>query len=201
MTHGTVASDSGDDKGCQRLFIAVLLTDAIRAALGRAIERIRREGCDMRWVPAANLHVTMAFLGDVPPGAIPGLAAALDTAAVGHPPFAMRIAGAGFFGPPRSPRVIWAEVADGAIPLGAFYARLLPQLQANGVTMETRPFHPHVTIGRSRPGSRNVALHPALAALEKVDFGAMTVSAIHLMRSHLESAGARYVPLHASVLS
>ena len=47
-----------------RAFVALLVDDAIRASVGAEIERLRPLSRAVAWVPAANLHVTLKFLGE-----------------------------------------------------------------------------------------------------------------------------------------
>ena len=47
-----------------RAFVAILLGDAgAGGGRGREVERLRPLGGAVAWVPAANLHLTLQFLG------------------------------------------------------------------------------------------------------------------------------------------
>ncbi len=186
-----------------RVFVAVPIPEEVRAALAQEVARLQHSGARVGWVAPANLHVTLLFLGDVFGAQIPDLAAALDAVASAHPPFTLRAAGLGYFGSPPAPRVLWAGLSGPVHQLAALYDDLDVRVHALGLRTEERPFHPHVTLGRVRPGRRAdlSALAKALEQADRAPYGFVPVDQIDLMQSHLESQGVRYTPLHAANLS
>src|SRR2546425_5471454 len=78
-----------------RTFVAIRLDEAVRAALGAAIEGLRRVARDVAWVPPENLPLTPRFLGRVPEARTPQLVVALTPAPAGAPPFAAKRPGPG----------------------------------------------------------------------------------------------------------
>lgn len=64
----------------------------------------------LRWVPEELRHITLAFYGELPSGALDDLLAALSSALAPHPPLDLRLRGAGVF----SARTLWAGVQDQA---------------------------------------------------------------------------------------
>jgi 2'-5' RNA ligase len=78
-------------------------------------------------------------------------------------------------------------------------------LGRHGFAGESRPWHPHLTIGRvfdERRRRREAGLPPAAVAegARRV-FGALAVSRIALMRSDLSPRGARYSELESAALA
>jgi 2'-5' RNA ligase len=184
-----------------RLFLAVPLAPDVRDALVRAQGRLRRTRARVGWVAPQNLHITLAFLGDVPAEAVPALGAALEAAGSPLASFDCRVAGLGHYGSPRSPRVLWAGVSEGAAELGRLYAAVAPAVAAQGIALEKRPFHAHITLGRVR-SARDAA--DVLAALEperEREFGPLRVESFELVRSVLQPAGPRYTVLRSVQLS
>src|SRR5690625_4720987 len=51
----------------------------------------------LRWTPPEQRHVTLAFYGEVPDGAVEDLTAALTAVAAGTPAIRVQLAGAGVF--------------------------------------------------------------------------------------------------------
>ena len=103
--------------------------------------------------------------------------------------------GGGAFPGTRNPRILWVGFLE---PL-----ELVRQLQQNmenalsgaGFPREDRPFHPHITVGRTRG-----ALPPAwgerfVQALSGKSFGVVPVSSFTLYESRLGPGGAVYTPL------
>ncbi|MGY0235707.1 RNA 2',3'-cyclic phosphodiesterase [Longispora urticae] len=95
-----------------------------------------------RPAPRASLHLTLAFLGEVPPA--PALAAVEATAAATGP-FDLRLAGGGSFAG-RDSTVLWAGLA--APVLDGPAATLRRELDRYGVYYDERPFRAHLTLGR-----------------------------------------------------
>ena len=165
----------------RRLFIGLELPDEIRQALARLDHGV--EG--VRWVREELLHVTLAFLGDVDAGREARLRASL--LAVHVPAFTLRVVGVGAFGGSR-PRVVWAGLADGHPHLLRLHAQVTEAVQRAGLDPDPAPFHPHVTIGRTRAATRR-ALQPFLERYRDAEFGAWTVSSVALFSSVLSARG------------
>jgi 2'-5' RNA ligase len=178
-----------------RLFVALNVADALRARLHAAAAPLRALlGDAASWPPAASLHLTLRFLGAQPPALVPPLADALRAAAAGAEPMTLHATEAGAFPSLDRPRVLWIGLA--AHPTLARLHGLVDDACAGlGLGREPRPFHPHVTVGRVRPGRRPPALRAAAAAVRPaLD---LPVSTLDLMQSHLSAAGARHVCLAA----
>lgn len=138
----------------RRLFFALWPDDALRAAVVAATAEALAEAGG-RPVPPENLHVTLAFLGDVAGERLADAVAAARTvtAATARQRFD-RIACWGRGGP----LVLEATHPDAA--LGALQASLANALFAADFQLERREFRPHVTLSR-RPLRRPAARPPA----------------------------------------
>ena len=170
-----------------RLFVALDLPGDVRTALATWADEAAPPA--VRRVAAANLHLTLAFLGSRDDDAAQAVAELLQVAA--RPLGRQRTAGALWL-PPRRPGVLTVALgADEALAdlHGDVVAALV---QAIGFEPEQRPFRPHVTVGRVRRGTRidtRRDLHPPPP---EVSFRA---PALTLYRSHTPAGGARYEPL------
>ncbi len=144
-------------------------------------------------MPEANLHVTLAFLGERPEGDVATIAAVLDGLAGSGAP-ALRCDEAIAL-PPRRPRVaaVRLEEAGGGGVLAVLQSRVAAGLAAAGVhEPERRAFLAHVTAGRARerrPGALPEAPACAFTALQVV-----------LYRSQTGGGGARYAELASARL-
>jgi RNA 2',3'-cyclic 3'-phosphodiesterase len=175
-----------------RAFVAVRLGAALSAALGDEIERLRPAAPRVAWVPAANLHLTVKFLGAVAAEALPRIGQALGVVAAETRPFELALGGLGGFPSPVRPRVVWAGVSDGPAAMGALALAVAAALAPLGFPPEARPFSPHVTLGRAREPRPNPRLAQALARGAAQAFGQVRVDRVWLMRSDLSPTGARY---------
>lgn len=168
----------------------MLVPDAVRARLAAHAAELRARAPRLAWVPADNLHLTIRFLGEVDAATVGRAAVAMRRAAAAVAPFHVALAGLGGFPPGRAARVVWAGVGEGTAPLAALHRGLEAALVAEGLPPERRAFHAHVTLARARTPGGTRGLEGALGA--PVAFGAFRVEALHLMRSDLGPAGARY---------
>ena len=64
----------------------------------------------------------------------------------------LRLAGGGRFGSRRRPQVAWAGLDGDVVPLVELAARLAKAARALRLEVDERPFKPHLTLGRWRPG-------------------------------------------------
>lgn len=94
-----------------------------------------------------DLHITLAFLGDVDPERRACAERAAD--AVRGDPFALLIDRVGYW--PR-PRILWCGASDRPEPLLRLLGDLNRGLHVCGFVPDRRPFVPHVTLARkARP--------------------------------------------------
>jgi 2'-5' RNA ligase len=125
----------------RRLFLALWPGPATRRALGA--ERARwRAPADARPVADIDLHLTLHFLGAVPAVKVDRLVRAL---AVPAPRFIVQPARHAQWGE----RVAVLETATAGSGLLRLHARLADALRAEGLTVPTRVFRPHVTLLRT----------------------------------------------------
>lgn len=184
-----------------RAFVAILLPDTVRAALGVEIERLRTFGRNVSWVAPDNLHVTLKFLGNVEPARLDDAVSALTVAAAAVAPFELAIVGLGAFPSPTRPRVLWAGLAAGADAAAKLARSVDSALAGHGFPPEDRPFAGHVTLGRVREPRGDPRLASALTAGAGHRFGGLPVDRFALMRSDLSSRGAHYSIVAAWPLS
>src|SRR4051812_19100315 len=184
-----------------RLFVGVELGDALLTSLNDDIARVRQAveraapGLPVRWVPGANLHITLVFIGEVGDDAAAPLIVAVQPP-IRVAPFDLEIATVGTF--PRSgpPRVIWLGVAAGATDAACVYDQLTPRLEPFGCEREARGYTPHLTIARVKdgPASQAGALRDAIRTTA-VRGGVTRIASVTLFRSRLSSRGSTYEPL------
>jgi RNA 2',3'-cyclic 3'-phosphodiesterase len=189
-----------------RAFVALLLDEAMRASVGAEIDRLRPLSRVVAWVPTANLHLTLRFLGERSDEQLGLVEAALVEAAAVTAPFALTLHGLGAFPGLERPRILWVGIADGALPAREVQARVETALERRGIARERQAWHPHLTIGRifdERAWRREAGLplRQALAAAARRSFGSLAVSRIALMRSDLSPQGARYRELASAELT
>jgi 2'-5' RNA ligase len=172
-----------------RLFVAVTLGPAVEAHATRGLESLRALAPRARWVPPANLHLTLIFLGEVEAARLPEVVEALGPVGPAHAPFGLRIEGGGGFGPPSHPRVLWAGVTGDTQALGAVQADVAAALQPLGFESEFREYVAHLTLARSRAPGGDPELAACVRDLQAAQWGEARVDRLVLF----ESLGGRYV--------
>lgn len=168
----------------QRLFIAIELPEDCRLRLAEITPSLR----GVRRVAVDQLHLTLAFVGDLNQEAQQGLHEKL--AAISVPAFLLPVVGVGTFGKPR-PTTIWAGVGNGHPHLFALHKRVHDAMFAAGLQPELRAFRPHITLARAREVSAE-SLRPFLRAYETAELCLFPVSAFSLFSSALSHEGAEY---------
>lgn len=125
-----------------RLFFALWPDAATRDALAAAARDLRST-CGGRSPPAANLHLTLAFLGAVAEPRLP-----LLTQLAGTLPAETIELTLDHIGCWRAQQLVWAGVRHCPRALSALVDVLTGGLQAQGFRTERRSFKPHVTLLR-----------------------------------------------------
>jgi 2'-5' RNA ligase len=131
-----------------RFALAALLADVERVAAG--------ESSALRWTRAANVHLTLHFLGDVDAAQEATLRPQL-VEPLAIPAFDVTLGELGTFPPARAPRVFWIAVGQGRGELVAVQRELGRRLSVAGFALEDRPFAPHLTLARVRDGAQHRA--------------------------------------------
>ena len=161
-----------------RLFFALWPDKAARKALAQLAVEIARDGHG-RVPRESNLHLTLAFLGDVPAQRIDALVAlgARVSATSGPFPLALeRVGGTSY-------RIAWIAPAEIAEPLHALQSALAEALAAEDFPRERRMFRPHVTLARDCTRSTRHGRIPPIG---------WRVERLSLVASTLQSGGSEY---------
>ena len=182
------ASVEGDER--LRLFLGLRLPDDAVSELVAWQERELHAGLrgGGRLVPAANLHLTLAFLGSRPAGELPAIVHALEEACgrAQRPELEVRAY--------REGRSVGMLVLDDhelrATKLAEDVQGRLERL--GSYRKETRPWLPHLTVVRFRERPR---LRPPLP-----DLGRVAPSDAAAFLSRLHPSGARYEVLESIAL-
>lgn len=175
-----------------RIFLAIEVSDEIRAELVRAREFLERKlGSEVRLTKPEQLHLTVVFLGEIEETEVPR---AIEAARSGCQvsPFAVTLSSPGVFPESGPAAVLWVGLSDPTGALSSLADSLNVTLRRAGFRLEGRPFLPHLTLGRCRngdPKARGVMADLQIPPLT------LPVEALTVFRSERGPEGARHIPL------
>jgi len=171
-----------------RLFCALRLPAETVQALVEWQRRAFGDAGDVRVLPAAHLHITLAFLGHRPVDAVEGIVGELRKAAAAARPLLLSVRR---YRETRSVAMLALDDEDGHAQ--ALARDLQARLERLGVyEPERREWLPHVTVLRFRTRPR---LHPPLPELAP-----FSPSDAALYHSLLRSGGAQYEVMESFAL-
>lgn len=183
-----------------RSFLALAIPVEIQDALSGFIAPLQKALPKplVRWVPPHNIHLTLKFLGDVPPADLDKLAGLLRPELARCDPFNVSIGGLGAFPTHGQPRTLWVGVE--APPGLEQLARVVETACARqGFALERRPFSPHLTIGRvssTTDGKDALRIRATLGGMPAGVIGQLNMDALHMFKSDLQPEGAVYTLLY-----
>jgi 2'-5' RNA ligase len=183
------SSMGGSEQGHRtRAFLALVLPDRQRDLLAAHVEECARRAPDYRWVPPANLHLTLRFLGSLEQPGLELLQRLLRS--VVGAPFELGLDGRGTFGPRAAPRVVWLGVGRGRQECANLARAVEAACRDAGLEPEARPFRGHVTLARARLERSRLPELPPPPPLEP-----WTVPEFVLYESRLGGPAATYLEL------
>ncbi|MGD0586172.1 MAG: RNA 2',3'-cyclic phosphodiesterase [Oryzomonas sp.] len=176
-----------------RLFIAIELPDEIK----RLLEGMRTDIPGSRWVPLEQIHLTLAFLGEVDDATIGLLTGALAT--IKAPGFNLYFSAPGCFPDRRRSRVLWVGLEPEPL-LNSLASLVREAVLACNISQEERPFSPHITLARLKfPAQREVGVF--LDQPRKRVLPPVSVREFSLFQSLLTSRGAVHTAVKTFALS
>lgn len=175
-----------------RLFLGLDVPYEMRRNLELLLQLLQPTAA-ISWSPLSNLHITTKFLGAFPDERVDELKDALQ-----HIPrpgnLKIAIRGIGWFPNPHHPHVLYAGIQ--APPALAQLAKDCDAACGElGVPLETKPFHPHLTLARIKGDMDLFPLKKTIADLPNADFGAYTAKDLHLYVSRPTSSGSVYTKI------
>ncbi len=161
-----------------KLFIALQLTDDVKKSLIGTMHDLKQKGIKGNYTPAANLHVTLAFIGETRQA--DEIKKAMDR--VQFTPFKLTVREMGNFGDR-----LWAGV-KGNQGLKGVVKDIRAQLETAEIPYDSKEFVPHVTLVRKMSGTLPKGYSGAKAE--------MMVKRISLMKSEMKNGKRVYTEIY-----
>lgn len=171
-----------------RLFVGIPLAASVSEELSKLAARLRRKDDGLRWPAPESWHVTLQFLGSVDEqryGCVVERLGEVRSAAV-H----VALEGVGVF---DRAGIFFAGVKVSP-ELVALQQRVTAAMEGCGFVPEERPYHPHITLARSKGREGARVLRGLKGRVQREPkFGGFVAEEFLLYESLPEPGGSRYV--------
>ncbi len=175
----------------KRIFIAIDINK--NRALTRLVESYKLALKDekIRWVEPANIHLTLAFLGETDEDQVSKAGKIMREAANNYESFEITFNGTDVFRDISQPRVIWLGIEA---PQSLYDLRevICEALKEEGLYRDKKPFRPHLTLGRMKYIANKNVLAEILKSSGSHDLPSQTVNELILYESILKPDGPVY---------
>ena len=129
-----------------RLFIAINFNVNIKRRLQEVIEGLRKESKRGSFSRTENLHLTLAFLGEIEGERVDNLKIIMDE--IEAEPFKLELSNLGAFNRKGSSESLyWCGIKDNKT-LYNVQEKLSAMLKENDFYLDDKPFKPHITLAR-----------------------------------------------------
>jgi len=178
-----------------RSFISIDVEDPKILSGVRAVQSsLRNVGADLKIVGGENVHVTLKFLGNVPPEMLSKIGEVLS--GLKFSPSTLELSGVGAFPSMSRITIIWVGIGTGAVEVENIYDQVEEGMSKLGFARETRRFSPHITIARVRTGRKREELAKLLEGLTENSFGSFIAHSVRLKQSILRPGSPEYHTLY-----
>lgn len=175
-----------------RLFIGIEFPEEIINELMKIQNQISHEAKRGRFVAKENLHLTLQFLGEVSESNEEKIEQVLRKSAQSQCAFSLGLNDVGGFGNGHPFRVIWVGLHGDIQNLNCLQKEISNSLAALGFPKETRPYQPHITLGRDVEFFEDTPFEKYKETIVKVPF---SVKQFSLIESKVENGKRNYCSL------
>jgi 2'-5' RNA ligase len=175
-----------------RAFLAIPLPRQLQESIHCIQTELQASITEARWTRPENLHLTLHFFGEIEQETLEKLKVSVLSIKGCQRPFQVEVKGLGAFPNPYRPRVIWLGLKPRG-QLEQLHRAIEPCLSQAGLTTDSRPYSPHLTIGRLR--GDKLDLTELFSSMQQKRIEPLTVDRYILYESRLHPEGAQHVPL------
>ncbi len=170
-----------------RLFTGIPLATPVVDELSAILLRLRAPGDGLRWSVPESWHVTLQFLGSTSQEQYECIVARLRQLRM--PPVPVRLEAVGFF---DRAGIFFAGVSP-TPDLLSLQQAVTAATGVCGFVPETRPYHPHITLARSKGKGGGQALRALKSRIHRQpSFTGFTAEAFLLYESFTRPTGSEY---------
>ncbi len=181
-----------------RAFIALPLPETTLRTIGKLQQELATALPGVRWVKPETIHLTLAFLGDIAEDSLEKLGTSMLSIGSLQTPVMATFSGVGAFPSRSRPRVVWLGV-NGENTLSQLHGAVKTKLDILQLSIDNRPFVPHLTLGRIRKPASGAGRK--FESFSDRDCGSAQLNQLVLYESQLGPRGALHLPRHTVNLS
>ncbi|HDR7334903.1 TPA: RNA 2',3'-cyclic phosphodiesterase [Bacillus cereus] len=163
-------------------FVAITLPNHIKEVLSNYREEMQEELPFRSWVHKEDYHITLSFLGSATEEQLEGIQNGLQTL-IETKELSFTLQGFSTFGMEDRPRIFLAKVSENQ-DLFPLQKQVHAICEGNGFSLETRLYHPHITVARKWVGEKRFVLEH-IKEVPEISFQADTIT---LYESHVKEA-------------
>lgn len=153
---------------------------------------INIKGAKIKYTSSAQNHLTLAFLGEIDKIYADKLIHELSAIRLGESDITLDLTRLGVFRSNRQPSVLWIGMAPNE-KLSKLYDNIKLSVQNAGIAIDTtKPFSPHITIGRVKSIEKDNNIIDVVAKFRSTSFGALKITDFKLYKSTLTPNGPIY---------
>ncbi|MBE9390515.1 RNA 2',3'-cyclic phosphodiesterase [Fervidicoccus fontis] len=181
-----------------RTFVAIEVNDPnVVSKIINIEEQMLSLKVPMKVVEKENLHITLAFIGEISEDTLQDAIEAIKE--IEHTKIKAKLKGIGAFPNSNSPRVVWIGVDDKAsISIMELYKKVSSSLVAHKVPFEReKDFTPHLTIARIKGRENIKRLASFINEFSSIEIGEVVFDKLKLKKSTLTPKG----PIYDDILS
>ncbi|MDQ3230495.1 MAG: RNA 2',3'-cyclic phosphodiesterase [Pseudobdellovibrionaceae bacterium] len=176
-------------------FFALPIPTSQQSRIAEGFAPFQRQWPAVQWVHPEDYHLTLRFIGGLPPDELAHLLAVVQRQRLNWTPFTMDLKGLCCFPPRRDRGVLWIGVDPIPGELRDLQEHLEAQVQSLGFPPERRPFTPHLTVGRFQ-GADAPSIMDALPAQTDRLWGRLTWDEYVLMKRRSGARGLTSPPAY-----
>ncbi len=177
-----------------RIFIGIKLDHAVHDKIEAFLKPFKKISTPIHWVKGANVHLTLKFLGEVAEQQYNQISERLTHLEPQTQPLEIELAGCGKFGKNEELNIFWIGLRPNHA-LQQLYDSIENTLFKIGIPKETRPFSPHITVGRNKKNYNFKSLLTRVEELADAPIAQFSTGYFQLFKSALKPDGPIYTIL------
>ena len=186
------SAGSPDAQTLSRAFLAIPLPQQLKDSISVVQRQLQTQIPYARWVPPKNLHLTLHFFGEIGQETLEKIRVSVLSVKGCKRPFLVEVKGLGAFPDQHRPRILWLGL-EPKDQLRQLYQDCNKALLRAGVATESRPYSPHLTIGRLR--QQKTDMTDLFSSVGQQRIGQLPINKLVLFKSRLQPGGAEHIPL------